>query len=107
MKKRLSIVLMALFLSVIFCPAAFAAEKPSGGLQAIDLILVRPVSAAVSAVSTGLLACISPVVYLIGVSEPAMDILVVAPWRFTGSRYLGDFGHYKDGQPIVILDDRI
>jgi hypothetical protein len=107
MKKGLNMVLVVLFFLVIFCPAALAEDKPSGGLQAVDLILVRPVSLGVSLVSTGFLACISPLVYLTGVSEPAMDILLVAPWRFTGCRYLEDFGRYKDEQPIMILDEKI
>jgi hypothetical protein len=26
-----------------------------------------------------------------------------APWRYTGMRYLGDFKHYKDGNPIAVI----
>ena len=107
MKKRVNIVLVVLvvlFFLFISCSAALAAEKPSVGLQIVDLILVRPTSLAVAAASTGFLICVSPVVYVIGVSEPAMDILLVAPWRFTGCRYLGEFNHYKDEQPIMFLD---
>lgn len=104
-KKRLMIVLtIGLFL--IFVPFMANAEQMKTrapvGLMILDLIIVRPVSAAVATASTVFCAAISPGTYLTGVGEPSARILVEAPWRFTAARPLGDFsGATVDGKPLT------
>jgi hypothetical protein len=81
--------------------------RPSAGLKVVDLVLVRPVSLSVAIGSTLTLLGLSIPVYLIGMGDPALEIMVKAPWRFTNARPLGDFGHYKDDEPIMRLPDNI
>jgi hypothetical protein len=46
-----------------------------------------------------------PLAYVTGIGEQSARVLIEAPWRFTGGRYLGDFHHYKDGKPITIVQE--
>ena len=41
------------------------------------------------------------VTFFIGLGTEACDVLVVAPWRFTAVRYLGDFNSYTDSRSIT------
>jgi hypothetical protein len=59
------------------------------------------VSAACNTVFIGSL----PLTFPAGVSEPAARVLVEFPWKFTGARYLGEFHHYKNGEPIAFMVD--
>lgn len=100
---------MALSLAMLFSPAAFAdgpeREQPTTGMKLLDLLLVRPVSIIGSALATAFYLATVPITFPSGVSEPAARILVEAPWRYTGMRYLGDFHHYKDGNPITVVPE--
>ncbi len=82
-------------------------EEPAVIVKILDLLIVRPVSAAVATVSTGVCAVAAPFTYIAGVPEASVRVLVEAPWRFTGGRPLGDFsGNYKDGKPITVVHDQ-
>jgi hypothetical protein len=104
MKRRLCIFLAVMFIFAFTYPV-MAEEQPSVGIKVVDLLLVRPMSLAVSSVSTGIYIGISPLVFVLGVGEPAARVMVEAPWRFTAGRYLGDFNHYKDNQPITVVSE--
>ncbi|MGZ6249067.1 MAG: hypothetical protein ACXWMC_05585 [Syntrophales bacterium] len=103
------IFVMALALAILFSSAAFAdgieREQPTMGMKIFDLLLVRPLSIVGSALSTGFYLVTVPITYPSGVSEQAARLLVEAPWRYTGMRYLGDFHHYKDGHPITVVPE--
>jgi hypothetical protein len=103
------ILVMALCLGILFSSAAFAdgveREQPTMGMKVLDLLVVRPLSIVGSALSTAFYLVTVPITFPSGVSEPAAKILVEAPWRYTGMRYLGDFKHYKDGNPITIVPE--
>jgi hypothetical protein len=100
---------IALSILILFSPAAFAdgmeREQPTVGMKVLDLLLVRPLSIVGSALSTAFYLATVPITFPSGVSEPAARIFVEAPWRYTGMRYLGDFKHYKDGNPITIIPE--
>lgn len=102
-------VVMGLLIMILFSSAAFAdareREQPTTGMKFLDLLLVRPLSIIGSTLSTAFYLVTVPITYPSGVSEPASRILVEAPWRYTGMRYLGDFHHYKDGNPITIIPE--
>ena len=100
---------MALSILILFSSAAFAdgmeREQPTTGKKVLDLLVVRPLSIVGSTLSTAFFLVTVPITFPSGVSEPAARILVEAPWRDTGMRYLGDFKHYKDGNPITIIPE--
>ncbi len=103
------ILVMALSILILFSCAAYAdgmeREQPTVGMKVLDLLLVRPLSIVGSALSTAFYLVTVPITFPSGVSEPAARIFVEAPWRYTGMRYLGDFKHYKDGNPITIIPE--
>lgn len=107
MKKLvLALMVLSLLLSFGASPATAGGGKESGpstGMKAVDLLLVRPLSAVGATLSTAIYILTCPFTFVAGVSEPAARILVEAPWRFTGMRYLGDFENYKDGNPITVI----
>ena len=80
-------------------------EKPPVGIKILDLIVVRPISDSVACVSTTFCVGTMPLAYAIGVGEQSASVLIEAPWRFTGGRYLGDFYHYKDNKPITVIQE--
>ncbi len=106
---RVKILIICLCLSILSCSAAFAdnmeREQPTTGMKVLDLLLVRPLSIVGSCISTGFFFATVPITFPSGVAEPAARILVEAPWRYTGMRYLGDFHHYKDGHPITVIPE--
>ncbi len=103
------ILVIILCVSIFFSSSAFAdhmkREEPTAGMKALDLFLVRPLSIVGSTLSTAFFLATVPITFPSGVSEPAARILVEAPWRYTGMRYLGDFHHYKDGNPITTIPE--
>ncbi len=103
------ILIICLSLSILFSSAAFAdnmeREQPTTGMKVLDLLLVRPLSIVGSSISTAFFLATAPITFPSGVSEQAARLLVDAPWRFTGMRYLGDFHHYKDGHPITVVPE--
>ncbi len=100
---------MALSILILFSSAAVAdgveREQPTTGKKVLDLLVVRPLSIVGSTLSTAFYLVTVPITVPSGVSEPAARILVEAPWRYTGMRYLGDFNHYRDGNPITIIPE--
>ena len=103
------ILVTALSILILFSSAAFAdgmdREQPTTGMKVLDLFLVRPLSIIGSSISTAFFLATVPITFPSGVSEPAARIMVEAPWRYTGMRYLGDFHHYKDGNPITVVPE--
>ncbi len=81
--------------------SAEAWEEPSLGIKIVDILLVRPLCVVGSTISTVTFIAISPLASIIGVGEEAARYMVEAPWRFTSFRYVGQFNHYKDEQPIM------
>jgi hypothetical protein len=107
--KKLAFILV----TIIFVVSASAASAESATtkeraplvLMILDIAIVRPVSAVVATGLTGVCIGSMPLAFVAGVGEESARILVEAPWRFTGARYLGDFHNYKDGEPITTLPD--
>jgi hypothetical protein len=102
-KKLSAILTITLALTLLHSFALAEEPGPSVGLKVVDLVVIRPISAGVATVSTAFFIATSPLTFIFGVSEPAARVLVEAPWRFTGARYLGEFEHYKDGKPITVV----
>jgi len=106
--KRL-ISVLAFFVILTLLPTSVLAqefrENPPVGMKILDLIVVRPISAAVACASTVFCVGTMPLAYAIGVGEPSARVLIEAPWRYTGGRYLGDFYHYKDNKPITVVQE--
>jgi hypothetical protein len=111
MNKILFIFLTVMFIFVFEYPATAQTEQQSGkvatqegpsvGAKIADVALVRPVCLVGSTISTAAYLVISPLVYAMGLGEPTVRAMVEAPWRFTASRRVGEFDHYKDEQPIT------
>jgi hypothetical protein len=80
--------------------AAAGRQDPHWSMKALDIAIARPVSLAVSSVSTGLFFGTLPLTFLIGVGDESTYVLLFAPWRYTAARYVGDFAEYKDGRTI-------
>jgi len=36
-----------------------------------------------------------------GLADEVVTYTIIAPWRFTNTRYLGDFRYYEDGGTIT------
>ncbi len=106
--RRLILILACITAFTLFVSSAIAQEPrqtPPVGLKILDLIIVRPISASVAIASTAFCGGTMPLAYVAGVGEQSARILIEAPWRFTGGRYLGDFYHYKDGKPITVIQE--
>jgi hypothetical protein len=111
MNKILFPVLVFIFIFAYECPATEQSGQqsdnvatqggPSVGAKIADVALVRPVCMVGSTISTAVYLVISPFAYVMGLGEPAARTMVEGPWRFTGSRYIGEFNHYKDERPIT------
>ena len=109
MKKLLFSVLIIILIFALACPVMAETgpqsggqakqEGPSLGLKILDVALVRPFCVVGSTISTAAYLFISPLAWLMGLGEPSARAMVEAPWRFTASRYVGQFNHYTDEQP--------
>ena len=95
--------------TLLAAPAAMAERDDGptpapGWLMAIDFVFVRPPSFVLSIVSTAVFIGTTPITYPIGAAtgpRGLMPVLVMAPWRFTTSRYYGDFAEYRDHRTIT------
>jgi hypothetical protein len=95
--------------TLLAAPAAMAErddgpDPASGWLMAIDFVLVRPLSGLISIVPTAVFVATLPITYPIGaVTHPRGlgTYLVIAPLRFTTSRYYGNFTEYRDHRTIL------
>jgi hypothetical protein len=82
--------------------SSVAADCRAGtGAKIVDVAVVRLLSVPVAFVTSGIYTGLSPLLHLMGVSEPAADYLVLGPWRFTSFREVGCFGTYRDGLNFV------
>ncbi len=106
-KKLGSILAVLAILALLSSPvlAQEPRENPAVGLKILDIIVVRPISASVSCVSTAFCVGTMPLAYVTGIGEQSARVLIEAPWRFTAGRHLGDFQHYKDGNPITVIQE--
>ncbi len=76
-------------------------KGPSPWLKILDVLVVRPFAVIGSTVSTAAYIAISPLAFVMGLGESAARVMVEAPWRFTAFRYIGQFNHYVDEEPIM------
>ena len=108
MKKEIFVVLLVAMLLAVPISQAYGDEadgKPPVALKVVDVVIVRPVSAAVAAGLTAVSVGTMPLAYVCGIGEHSARILIEAPWRFTAARKIGEFDSYKDGKPITVLPD--
>jgi hypothetical protein len=108
MKREMFVVLLVAMLLAVPISQACGDEvegEPPVALKVVDIVIVRPVSAAVAAGLTAVSVGTMPLAYICGVGEHSARILVVAPWRFTAARKFGEFNSYKDGKPITVVPD--
>ena len=79
-------------------------SQAPGWLMAIDFVFVRPPSFVLSVASTAVFIASLPITYPIGAATGPRSLgtyIVNAPWRFTTSRYYGDFSEYRDHRTIT------
>ena len=91
-----AVLTMAMLLAA---PAAMAepADAPVG-MKILDFVLVRPTSFVVSVVSTAVFIGTVPLTYPMGVGYDLGTYMVAIPWRYTSSRYYGNFSEYRDNR---------
>jgi hypothetical protein len=99
---------------LLVAPAAMA-ERDDGpgrsnvGLAIVDIVFVRWPCLVVSVASTAIYTVILPITYPIGVAGDLGTYMVTVPWRFTASRYYGNFKEYRDHRTVrgaMIADAR-
>jgi hypothetical protein len=95
---------------LLAAPAAMAepADAPVG-MKILDFVLVRPLSVAISAASTAVFIGTVPLTYPMGVSYDLATYMIDIPWRYTSSRYYGNFSEYRDNRTIqgrLVADTR-
>jgi len=108
MKREIFVVLLVAMLMAVPISQAHGDEangKPPVALKVVDVVIVRPVSAAVAAGLTAVSIGTIPLAYVCGIGEHSVRILIEAPWRFTAARRLGELDRYVDGKPITVLPD--
>jgi hypothetical protein len=106
---RILICTVLTVVSLLAAPAAMAERDDGpvsapGWLKAIDFVLVRPPCLLFSFVSTGAFIGILPITYPIGAATGPTSIgtyMVKFPWRFTTSRYYGNFSQYRDHRTLT------
>ena len=75
-----------------------------GWLMAVDFAFVRTPSFVLSIASTGVFIATLPITYPIGAATGPQNLgsyMVTVPWRFTTSRYYGNFSEYRDHRTIM------
>jgi hypothetical protein len=109
-RTRLFVIIVTILSLTLFYSFVWASEeaalrhRPPVGIIILDLIVVRPVSVAVSLFTTGICIGTMPLAAPIGIGEQSVRVLIEAPWRFTGMRYLGEFNNYIDSKPITVVE---
>ncbi len=104
---RILICTLLTAVTLLAAPAAMAERddgpKPGsfapGWLMAIDFVFVRPPCLVASLTSTALFIGLLPITYPIGAVTGPRNLatyMITVPWRFTTSRYYGDFAKYRD-----------
>jgi hypothetical protein len=96
--------------TLLAAPAAMAEYREGPvGMRVLDFVLIRPTSFVISVVSTGMFIGLLPITFPMGVSHDLGTYMVLAPWRFTSSRYYGNFSECRDNRTIrgvLIVDAR-
>jgi len=98
--------------TLLAAPAAMAerddgpesGDLAPGWLMAIDFVFVRPPSFLISIASTAVFVATLPISYPIGAATGPRGLgtyIVTAPWRFSSSRYYGNFVEYRDHRTIT------
>ncbi len=108
MKREVLVVLLVAILLALPISHAYGDEteaRPPIALKVVDIVIIRPVSAAVAGGLTAVSVGTMPLAYVCGVGEHSARILVEAPWRFTAARKFGELNSYKDGKPITVVPD--
>jgi hypothetical protein len=104
------VLLTVMVICAFTCPVTAQTEMRSGpearqeapvALKIVDILFVRPVCLVGSMASTVTYLAISPLAYVLGIATPAARTMVEGPWRFTSYRYIGQFNHYVDEQPVT------
>jgi hypothetical protein len=86
---------------LLAAPAAMAEPaEATVGMKILDFALVRPVSFVISAASTAVFIGTVPLTFPMGVSYDLGTYMVAVPWRYTSSRYYGNFSEYRDNRTI-------
>jgi hypothetical protein len=104
--KRIGIALALVGALLIITPnaaLAIAPERPrtNFGLKLLDVALVRPLSLVGSIASTAVGLAGAMITFPMGLADEVVTYTVIAPWRFTNTRYIGDFRYYEDGGTIT------
>ena len=94
-----AVVALALLCAPFDSQAAHSGCGAHAATKVADVMLVRPVSLAVTLASTGLWTGLSPYLALIGVADSWGHAMVVEPWQFTGGRFAGCFSGPDAYQP--------
>ena len=108
---RILICTVMTVVTLLAAPAAMAerddgpesGDLAPGWLMAIDFVFVRPPSFLISIVSTSVFVATLPITYPIGAATGPRSLetyIVNVPWRFTSSRYYGNFSEYRDHRTI-------
>ena len=107
MKKILLIIFTIMFIFSFTLPViaqtepqpiqtATTQKEPSIGIKILDVLLIRPICVVGSTISTAAYLAISPIAFVMGLGEEALETMVKEPWQFTSCRYVGDFNNYKE-----------
>jgi hypothetical protein len=73
-------------------------------MMALDFVLVRPSSLVLASVSTSVFVATLWITYPIGAATGPYSLptyMVAFPWRFTTSRYYGNFSEYRDHRTLL------
>ena len=104
MTRRIGIVMLSAFIVALSSSWALAYDSdlsPALGLKLLDLLVVTPLSAGLTGISTIVYVATFPVTYALGVSEESERILVEIPGRFARARELGELDRYIDEPPVI------
>jgi len=104
--KRIGIALALIGALLVVTPSTAMAHdstrpNPNIGMKLLDVLLVRPLMVPVSIVCTAVGLPLTLITWPIGVAPEVLTYTIVAPWRFTSTRYVGDFRNYEDGRTIT------
>jgi len=105
--KRLGISFALIGALLLVTPNAAMAIAPDThrgsnvGLKILDATLVRPLCLVGSIASTAVGLAGAMLTFPMGLADEVVTYTIIAPWRFTNTRYLGDFRYYEDGGTIT------
>lgn len=104
--KRIGIALALVGALLMVTPnaaMAIAPERPhrNFGMKVLDVLLVRPLCVPLAVASTVVGGVFTLLTWPMGVADEVVTYTVIAPWRFTNTRYIGDFRYYEDGGTIL------